>query len=94
MYHPSVSLSFHSGSAAAFVVCFLLFIAKRLEHLTAVAILDVLTGNLNAIAVLDLGSLDIAALFFHFSSPPFFLIMFYNNRTVMIKKIFTSENLL
>jgi hypothetical protein len=63
----------HSGSAtAAFVVRLLLCIAKRLEHLTAVAILNVLAGDLNAAAVLDLCNLDIAALFFHHFSPPFF----------------------
>ena len=77
----------HSGSAtAAFVVRLLLCIAKRLEHLTAVAIFDVFTGDLNAAAVLDLCNLDLAALFFHLSSPPFFLILFYNNRTVTAKK--------
>jgi len=41
------------------------FIAKRFEHLHAVVIFNVHSGNLNAIAVFDLGSFDIATLFFH-----------------------------
>jgi len=62
----------HLRSAAAFVVCLLLCIAKRLEHLTAVAILNVRSGNLNTAAVVDLCDPDLAAIFFHSFSPPFF----------------------
>ena len=63
-----------------------MLIAKRLEHLQAVAIFNVRTGDLNAIAILDLCSLDLAAIFFHTFSPPFIILLFYNNRTLMAKK--------
>jgi len=87
LYRRAVSLPVHTGlAAAAFVVSLLLFITKRLEHLQAVAIFNVRTGDLNAIAVIDLGSLDLAAIFFHIFSPPFVILQFYNNRIEILKK--------
>lgn len=86
MVSAPVSLFVHTGSAAAFVVGLFVLIAKRLDHLHTVAILNVRTGDLNAVAIIDLSRLDLTAFLFHFSSPPFLIILFYNNRTIMIKK--------